>query len=211
MQPPPPDVARLIASVEGLRVRDILNLCRVDRTMNASICRNKLFWSALLQQRSGYSEGRLQDFQDISQIQRELHLLEKPFLSIADALDIFRRTWWSARDTRPETIYLDDRRHLKKYRKTAVNPYVNDLLSRKIAFAYPLTVRINFRDALEFTSPFSLLDLIAAINNYYIEQGIENYLTRTIMNNNDNFIGYPSAGYRENVFALNTPSIRGRQ
>lgn len=179
----PPDITRLIASVRNMKVRDILNLCEVDRNMNRSICRNALFWNVLLRERSGYNDERLQGFlNDIPRTQRELHSLENP-LTPEKAHEVFLKTSWMVGNLKPETIFLTER---GQQRRSAAEPSVYNLLSRKFTLPSPFIIalpryrtddgmilpNVNVVDLveLELSTPVSILEMIVAISNYYLEE-----------------------------------------
>ena len=120
---------------------------------------------------------------DIPKTQRELYYLEQPFLSPEEAHELFLKTSWMVGNLKPETIFLTER---GQQRRSAAEPAVYNLLSRKFTLSSPFIIALpryrtdngmilpyaNIVDLveIELSMPVSILEMIVAISNYYLEE-----------------------------------------
>jgi ankyrin repeat protein len=91
----PSDILRLIASLQDLPVKDILNFC-ATKELQEKVCSNKLFWAGLVGQRlTSYSAIPRKLYDDsritIKDLQQDVAAFEKLFFPIESTLTKYAR------------------------------------------------------------------------------------------------------------------------
>lgn len=82
----PPDILRVIATLESMSTKDILRFCRTNRSVQEAVCNNRQFWNNLLRNRFNIEviEG------PIDEIKRELVIRERALDELTDDISVIR-------------------------------------------------------------------------------------------------------------------------